>query len=82
MALKEIKIKPISELPSHTKLELKRQIGDETFNRYYEADALIEIRVENSTPHIAGLELVKGTFSDRILNNVNGGKKIEDVFKY
>jgi hypothetical protein len=82
MTVKEIQIKTISELPSHQKNLIKEKVGDNVFNQFAVVDALVEIQVANSIPHINNVELLAGTFSARILNSVNGGKKVEDIFKY
>ena len=80
MAIKEIQIKPISELPSHQKDALKDRIGEEPFNRLSIANALVEIKVANSIPHIDSINPINGTYTQQILNNINNGKKIEDIF--
>ena len=82
MALKEIQIKQISELPSHRKAALKEKFGPEVFNNYAEIDALVEIRVASSIPHIQNIDVINGTFSDKLLSDINRGEEIEDIFKY
>lgn len=81
MVLKEVQIKTISELPSHQKVILRELIGDDAFNRYSINNALVEIPISNSIPHMGEIETFGGSFSDRILTDVNNGEKIEDIFK-
>ena len=81
MALKEIQIKRISELPLHQKESLRTRMGDDAFNRHTVSDALVEITVSNSIPHIGNIVAFNGTFSDRLLADVNGGKRVDDIFK-
>ena len=83
MALKEIQIKTISELPTHQKEALKARLGTPQFNLFSALNVLVELRVLNSTPHVdPNIKIVEGTFSDSILCDINGGDKIGDVFSY
>lgn len=82
MALKEIQIKSISELPLHQRDALRDKVGKDAFNQFAQANALVEIKVASSTPHIDSIEPIAGTFSERLLANVNDGEEIEDIFNY
>ncbi|HLC74516.1 MAG TPA: hypothetical protein VJH88_01530 [Candidatus Nanoarchaeia archaeon] len=81
--IKEIQIKTIDELPTHQKEALKLELGVNRFNLLNTLNVLVELRVLNSVPHVdSKIRIITGTFADSILNDVNGGGKIGDVFDY
>ena len=67
-------VKTISELPIHTRETLRQKFGSK-YDKHLHLDGLVEIAPDGD------IELVDGTLADLILDDVNGGEPVVDIFQ-
>ena len=82
MALKEIQIKEVGELPTDVRAVLKEELGPEGYSDLLDRKGLVEVQIENSVPRVKEIKEVKGTYGEWVLQGCNGGKPIKNIFKY